>query len=206
MSFRVLIPERIADDGVKFLRQCGYEIKEGRGLDKQKLIEDLQDCDGVIVRVCVIDDEVFERCPRLKVVAGHGVGVDNIDLESAKRHKCRVTNTPTANSVAVAEHAILLMLALAKNLPIVTESYRVGEYDTVRARVFALELYESTLGILGLGKIGSRVATRALGLGMRVLAYDPDIQKENVPEGVSRFKGRGNFQRRFSNPAHARNA
>ena len=116
MSYRVLIPEKIAKDGVEFLKQCGYEVKDGRGLDKQKLIEDLQDCDAVIVRVCVIDEEVFERCPRLKVVAGHGVGVDNIDLESAKRHGCRVTNTPTANSVAVAEHAIMLMLALAKNL------------------------------------------------------------------------------------------
>ena len=184
MTYRVLIPEKIAKDGVEFLKQCGYEVKDGRGLDKQKLIEDLQDCDAVIVRVCVIDEEVFERCPRLKVVSGHGVGVDNIDLESAKRHGCRVTNTPTANSVAVAEHAVMLMLALAKNLFVVTKSYTEGEYDKVRATVYARELFESTLGLLGMGKIGSRVATRALGLGMRVLAYDPYIQKENIPEGV----------------------
>lgn len=185
MAYRVLIPEKIAKDGVEFLKQCGYEVKDGRGLDKQMLIEDLQDCDAVIVRVTVVDDEVFERCPRLKVVAGHGVGVDNIDLESARRHGCRVTNTPTANSVAVAEHAIMLMLALAKNLPIVTEGYRTGAYDKIRATIFAGELYESTLGILGLGKIGVRVAARALGFGMRVLAYDPYVKNENLPDGVS---------------------
>jgi D-3-phosphoglycerate dehydrogenase len=184
MLFRVLIPEKIADDGVNFLLQNGYEVKAGRGLDKQKLIEDLQDCDGVIVRVCVIDEEVFSKCPRLKVVASHGVGVDNIDLESAKRHNCRVTNTPTANSVAVAEHALMLMLALAKNLNETSSRYRNGEYDAVRAGVFSKELFESTLGILGLGKIGSRLAARAVALGMRVLAHDPYIDAARIPEGV----------------------
>jgi D-3-phosphoglycerate dehydrogenase len=184
MSYRVLIPEKIAKDGVEFLKQCGYEVKDGRGLESRCLLK-TSGLRCVYCAVTVVDDEVFERCPRLKVVSGHGVGVDNIDLESAKRHGCRVTNTPTANSVAVAEHTIMLMLALAKNLPIVTEGYRTGAYDKIRATVFAGELYESTLGILGLGKIGVRVATRALGLGMRVLAYDPYVENENLPDGIS---------------------
>ena len=116
MAYRILVTESMAEDGPDWLRANGYEVKYGRGTDPQTLIEDLQDCDGVIPRLAVMSDEVISQCPKLKVIARHGAGVDTVDLESCKRHNVRVVNTRGSNSVAVAEHAMMLMLACTKAL------------------------------------------------------------------------------------------
>lgn len=105
MSYRILVTEAMSEDGPDWLRANGYEVKYGRGTDEKTLIEDLQDCDGVIPRLAVMSDAVISACPRLKVIARHGSGVDTVDLESCRRHGVRVVNTRGSNSVAVAEHA-----------------------------------------------------------------------------------------------------
>ncbi|MDR3200340.1 MAG: hypothetical protein LBT68_02675, partial [Spirochaetales bacterium] len=173
MAHTVLIPETVAQEGLDFLRQKGYEVKMGCGKDKSILIEDLRDCDAVIVRVAVIDEEVFSNCPGLKVVAKHGVGVDCIDTEAAKRHGCRVVYTPTANTLSVAEQAIALIFACAKNLPYKMREYARGNYG-IKDTLQSIEVSGKTLGLIGAGRIAREVARIARnGFGMRVLAYDP---------------------------------
>lgn len=128
MRYRVLIPEKIAEEGIDYLREIGYEVKMGRGIDKQVLIQDLQDCDAVIVRMAVLDEEVMKGCMRLKVIAKHGVGVDNIDLDAARKYNKRVVYTPCANIVSVAEHTMTLILACAKNINFMSQEYKNGNY------------------------------------------------------------------------------
>jgi D-3-phosphoglycerate dehydrogenase len=184
MAYRVLIPEFIAQEGHEFLRSHGYEIKIGRGIDKQKLIEDAQDCDAILVRVAPIDAEVFEKCPRLKAIGKHGVGYDNIDIESAKKHNVKVTFTANANAGSVAELAFSLILNTAKKIPFFTKQYIKGEYSSLRGVVYQ-ELDGRTLGLVGLGKVGKRVAGYAKAFNMKVIAYDPYVPTDKAPEGVT---------------------
>ena len=132
MSYRILVTEAMSEDGPDWLRANGYEVKYGRGTDEKTLIEDLQDCDGVIPRLAVMSDAVISACPRLKVIARHGSGVDTVDLESCRRHGVRVVNTRGSNSVAVAEHAMLLVLACAKTLNVLRDRYRAGQFKEAR--------------------------------------------------------------------------
>jgi D-3-phosphoglycerate dehydrogenase len=189
MGHKILIPETVAGEGLDFLREKGYEIKMGRGVEKSVLVEDLRDCDAVMVRVAVIDEAVFSACPSLKVVAKHGVGVDSIDVEAARRRGCRVVYAPTANTLSVAEHAIALMLACAKKLPFKMKEYGRGNY-AIKDTAVGGEISGKTLGLIGAGRIARQLARIAAhGFGMRVLAYDPFLPggfKSDVLEMVSR--------------------
>ena len=117
MAHRVLISEAVAQEGIQYLEQLGYEVKRGRGPQHALLLEDIRDCDGVIVRVAEIDREIIEQNPQLKVIAKHGAGYDNIDTKAAAEHGVRVVFAPTANSHSVAEHTMALILACAKKIP-----------------------------------------------------------------------------------------
>lgn len=172
---KVLITEKIAEEGIQYLEQKGYTIKIGHGTDKAALLEDIQDCDAVLVRIAKIDTEVFDKAPNLKVVAKHGVGVDNIDLEAAKKHGCRVVYTPTANILSVAEHTIGLMCAGAKQILLKTREYAKGNF-AIKDTSFDTELFGKTVGLIGAGKIAREVARIAKnGFRMRVLAFDPFV-------------------------------
>jgi len=127
------------------------------------------DADGLLAGVDEITDTVFGAAPRLRVVARYGVGLDRVDLEAAARHGVIVTTTPDANSNAVAELAIALLLALARPIVAGREAVRAGDWPALTG----VELRGRTLGLLGLGHIGSLVAAKAGGLGLRVLAHDP---------------------------------
>lgn len=178
MQFRVLIPEKVADEGIDCLKQMGYEVKIGRGIDKQTLIEDLQDCDAIIIRVAAIDEEVFRGCPRLKVVAKHGVGVDSIDLDAARKYNRRVVFSPRANTLSVAEHTMALILTCAKRINFMSNEYKNNNYK-IKDKILTSEVNEKTLGLIGLGRIGFTVAKMAkYGFGMNVIAYDPFIPKD----------------------------
>ena len=161
MSYRILVTEAMSEDGPNWLRVNGYEVKYARGTDEQTLIEDLQDCDGVIPRLAVMSDAVISACPRLKVIARHGSGVDTVDLDSCKRHGVRVVNTRGSNSVAVAEHAMMMVLACAKTLNVLQDRYRAGQFKEARKLASGVEISEKTLGIFGFGQIGRRVAAMA---------------------------------------------
>jgi D-3-phosphoglycerate dehydrogenase len=194
MKFRVLIPEPVAKEGHDYLLERGYEIKNGRGIDKQKLIEDAQDCDAILVRVAPIDQEVFLRCPSLKVVGKHGVGYDNIDLDSAKKHGVRVTYTPNANAGSVAELAFALILNCAKKIPFFTKAYQNADYTSLRGIVYQ-ELAGRTLGLAGLGRIGQKVARYALAFDMKVLAYDPYVSDSAKIPGIEMVQREELFRR-----------
>lgn len=181
MSYRILVTEAMAEDGPDWLRGNGYEVKYGRGTDEASLIEDLQDCDGVIPRLAVMNDNVIAHCPRLKVIARHGSGVDTVDLESCKRHGVRVVNTRGSNAVAVAEHTMTLVLGCAKNLNVLQSCYRAGKFKEARKRASGMEISGKTIGIFGFGQIGRRVASMAHdGFGMNVMAYDPYCPKDSA--------------------------
>lgn len=186
MPFKILFPESVAAEGKDYLRDLGYELKEGRGIDKRTLIEDLRDCDGVVVRVARIDEEVFSACPRLKVVSKHGVGVDNIDLGAAKRYGRRVVNVPTANTLSVAEQAMALILACSKKLNEMASEYRGGNWK-IKDSVLTDEVSGKTLGLVGYGRIGSLVARMARrGFSMRTIAYDPYLPPDAKLEDAER--------------------
>ena len=183
MAYRILVTEPMAEDGPVWLREHGYEVKYGRGTDPKTLIEDLQDCDGVIPRLAPMSDEVLSACPRLKVIARHGAGVDTVDLESCKRNGIRVVNTPGSNSLAVAEHAMSLIMACAKTLGPLMALYREGKFKEARKNAAGVEISGKTLGLLGFGHIGGNIARMAHdGFGMKVMAYDPYLKPERAPE------------------------
>ena len=148
---------------------------EGLGAAEIKAI--LPEYDAMIVRSRTrVTADLIESSQRLKVVGRAGTGVDNIDVEAASARGILVMNTPGANAMAAAEHTLALMLALARHIPQATGSMRHGLWE--KKKFVGTELYHQTLGIVGLGKIGSIVADRALAMKMRVLVYDPHI----VPE------------------------
>jgi D-3-phosphoglycerate dehydrogenase / 2-oxoglutarate reductase len=176
---RILVADPIAEDGVTRLRAAG-EVDVMTGLEPGALRERIGDYDALVVRSeTKVTAEVFAAAPRLRVVGRAGVGVDNIDIEAATRHGVLVLNAPTGNTIAATEHVIAMMLALARNLPAADRSLHAGLWE--RSKFMGIELREKTLGVLGLGKIGSEVARIAReGLRMRVLAHDPLVTAERA--------------------------
>ena len=148
----------------------------GRPLEPAELTGALDSVDGVIAGLDRFDAGVIESAPRLRVIARHGVGTDRIDLVAAARHGVVVTNTPGANSEAVAELAIGLMLALARSIPLADRKVRAGEYGALPG----VELGGRTVGLLGIGRAGSGVARRAGALGCRVVAFDPGVDDDEI--------------------------
>jgi D-3-phosphoglycerate dehydrogenase len=175
---KILICDGLDESGLKILRSAeGVEadMPEGLGADQIKAI--LAEYDAMIVRSRTkVTADLIEGAQRLKVVGRAGTGVDNIDVDPASARGILVMNTPGANAMAAAEHTLAMMLALARHIPQATDSMRHGLWE--KKKFVGTELFHQTLGILGLGKIGSIVADRAIAMKMRVLVYDPHI----VPE------------------------
>ncbi|MCH2210005.1 MAG: hydroxyacid dehydrogenase [Fuerstiella sp.] len=174
----VFIPEPIAECGLDLLKSdydCVAPWQNGTEADRKVLY----DADAVIVRLFSVGQQDFEQCRRLKVVAKHGVGVDNIDVQAAAEAGISVVSTPRANANAVAEHTLTLMLALARNIAPAGSAIAQDRFSD-RGQYQGVELEGRTLGVIGLGNVGRRVARMAAnGLGMSVLAYDPFL-----PEGA----------------------
>jgi D-3-phosphoglycerate dehydrogenase len=184
MAYKILLPQEIMAEGREYLESRGYELIDGSGMEEEDIIRDIVDCDGIIVRLSKMSDKVFEAAKKLKVVARHGAGYDTVDLESAKRHGVTVLNAPIANSMSVAELAIFYMLHCSRNFKLVEEKM-LEDYYWAKLRTPKVELDGKTLGLIGVGNIGSRVALKALhGFNMRVIAYDPYKSQHQVPQGV----------------------
>ncbi len=173
---RVLVADPLAQAGIEML-QTRTEVDVRYPLSPEELLSILPQYDALIVRSGVrVTAEMIRAATRLKVIGRAGVGIDNIDVEAATQSGIIVVNAPTGNVIAAAEHAIALLLALARNVPQADASMRRGEWD--RRRFIGIEVQDKVLGILGLGRIGSLVATRAHGLRMKVIAYDPYVSEE----------------------------
>lgn len=173
---RVLITEPLAQVGIDMLKSC-TQLEVRLGLKSKELIGAIADYDALIVRSeTKVTAEVIEAGKKLQVIGRAGVGVDNIDVEAATRRGIVVVNAPTANTVAAAEHTIALMLSLARHVPQAHALLTEGVWR--RAELIGVELRSKTLGVIGLGNVGSGVARRAQGLEMRVIGYDPYLSQE----------------------------
>ncbi|HSE55727.1 MAG TPA: phosphoglycerate dehydrogenase [Nocardioidaceae bacterium] len=170
----VLIAEELSPATVQALGP-DFEIRRCDGADRAALLAAVVDVDALLVRsATTVDAEVFAAARRLRVVARAGVGLDNVDIPAATQAGVMVVNAPTSNIVSAAELAIALLLAAARRVPQATASLRRGEWK--RSKFTGVELYEKTLGVVGLGRIGALVAARMAAFGMTVLAYDPYVQ------------------------------
>lgn len=180
--FNILIPEDIGEMGKKYLRDRGYSLKVGVSTDIKTLKRELMEADGVIVRNAFYPKEVFESSQRLKVIARHGTGVDNIDVAAAQEQGIWVTNGPTANINAVAEYTVALIMALSCRLRSLDIATRKKDWS-LRLAMKRYELEGKTVGLIGFGNIGRLVAKKvSAGLGMKVIAYDLRRQKWDIPE------------------------
>lgn len=173
---QVLIADPIAAEGVDLLRSR-VEVQVKVGLRQEELIRLVGEYDALVVRSeTKVTAEVINAGKRLQVIARAGIGVDNIDVEAATKAGIAVVNAPTGNTVAAAEHTVALMLAMARNISIAHRSVKDGEWR--RSAFMGIEVKNKTLGIVGLGRVGSEVAKRAQSFGMRLLAYDPFVAPE----------------------------
>jgi D-3-phosphoglycerate dehydrogenase len=178
---KVLIAEPIADAGVARLRTEGFDVDVRTDLTREQLLDIIGDYDGLIVRSATkADAELLERGAKLKVVGRAGIGVDNVDLETATRRGVLVVNAPQSNVLSAAEHTIALMLAQARNIPAANAALKAGRWD--RSKYEGVELHGKTLAILGLGRVGTLVAQRALAFGMRLVAWDPFVSKQRAAQ------------------------
>jgi D-3-phosphoglycerate dehydrogenase len=176
---RILVSDPIAEDGVAALAEHGAEVEVKIGLPADQLKSLIGDFDALVVRSeTKVTPDVLAAAERLKVVGRAGVGVDNINLDAATEKGVVVVNAPTGNIISAAEHAIALMLALARHIPEANASLRSGKWE--RSRFMGLEVRGKTLGVIGLGQVGSEVTRRARGLEMRVVANDPFVPEERA--------------------------
>jgi D-3-phosphoglycerate dehydrogenase len=178
-AFRILVCDPIAEDGVEALRRAGAEVDVRTGLSPDELAKSVDGYDALVVRSeTKVTREIIAAAGSLRVVGRAGIGVDNIDLEAATEKGVVVVNAPTGNVISAAEHAIALMLSLSRHIPEAHASLRSGRWE--RGRFQGTELRGKTLGIVGLGQVGSEVARRAKGFEMRVLAHDPFVPEERA--------------------------
>src|SRR5438132_7017004 len=181
MAPKVLISDALSSAAVQIFRDRGVEVdfQPKLGADKDKLAELVGDFDGLAIRSATkVTPKILERAKKLKVIGRAGIGVDNVDIPAATAKGVIVMNTPFGNSITTAEHAISLMLALARQIPEADTSTRAGKWE--KNKFMGVEIFGKTLGIIGCGNVGSIVADRALGLKMKVIAYDPFLSAERA--------------------------
>ena len=183
---KVLVREKIGDSGVQLLRDAGLEVELGIDWDQDELERRIGEFDGILIRSATqLDADLLDRAERLKAVGRAGVGVDNVDVDAATKRGVIVANAPQSNVITAAEHTLALLLALARKVPQAHGSLTGGAWE--RSEFSGVELYDKTLGVLGFGRIGQLVAQRALGFGMRVVAFDAYVSEERFRElGVER--------------------
>jgi D-3-phosphoglycerate dehydrogenase len=183
---KVLVKEKIGDSGVQLLRDAGFEVELGTDWEDGELERRIGEFDGILIRSATrLTGDLLDRAERLKVVGRAGVGVDNVDVDVATKRGVVVANAPQSNVITAAEHTLAMLLALARKVPQAHESLTHGAWE--RSKFSGVELYDKTLGVLGFGRIGQLVAQRALGFGMRVVAFDAYVAEERFRElGVER--------------------
>ena len=174
---KIIITERIAQEGIDYLKESGFEVDTKYGISHNELLDIIEDYDAIIVRsVTKVNAELVEKAKNLKVAGRAGNGIDNIDVKACTRKGIIVVNTPESNIMAAAELAVGLAFSLFRNIPQANAAARRGEFR--RNKFLGNELDGKTAGIIGLGRIGSIVATKLKGCNMKVVAYDPYITDE----------------------------
>ncbi|MBO0796575.1 MAG: phosphoglycerate dehydrogenase, partial [Ktedonobacteraceae bacterium] len=180
-TIKILITDKVAPEGVEYLRAQlpDAQIDERHGLSPEQLTAIIGDYHALVVRSETrVTADILAAAGNLKIVGRAGVGVDNIDTETATRRGIMVVNSPTGNIIAAAEHTIALLLGLARHVPAGNASMKTGKWE--RSKFMGVELRNKVLGVIGLGKVGMAVARRAQGLEMQIIAYDPFVAPEQA--------------------------
>ncbi|MBN9280239.1 MAG: phosphoglycerate dehydrogenase, partial [Hyphomicrobium sp.] len=190
MAPKVLISDELSPTAVQIFKDRGIDVtfEPTLGKDKEKLAAIIGNYDGLAVRSATkATEKIIAAATNLKVIGRAGIGVDNVDIKAATAKGIIVMNTPFGNSITTAEHAIAMMMALARQLPEADRSTQAGKWE--KSRFMGVELFGKTLGVIGCGNIGSIVADRAIGLKMRVIAFDPFLSEERAVEiGVEKVE------------------
>lgn len=190
MAPKVLVSDKLSETAVQIFRDRGIDVDylPDLGKDKDKLAELIGQYDGLAIRSTTkVTEKLLAHATRLKVIGRAGIGVDNVDIPAASKKGVIVMNTPFGNSVTTAEHAIAMMFAVARQLPEASASTHAGKWE--KNRFMGVELFNKTLGVIGAGNIGGIVCDRALGLKMKVIAYDPFLSEERAKQiGVQKVE------------------
>ncbi|MDE2577590.1 MAG: phosphoglycerate dehydrogenase [Hyphomicrobiales bacterium] len=190
MAPRVLISDALSPAAVAIFKERGVDVdfQPALGKDKDKLAAIIGDYDGLAIRSATkVTAKILENAKKLKVIGRAGIGVDNVDIPAATARGVIVMNTPFGNSITTAEHAIAMMFALAREIPAADASTQAGKWE--KNRFMGVEITGKTLGVIGCGNIGSIVADRAIGLKMRVIAFDPFLSPERARDiGVEKVE------------------
>jgi len=178
---KVLVSDNISPKGVELMKKAGIHVDVRTGMSPEELKACIAEYHGLVIRSATkVTSEIIEAAASLKVIGRAGSGLDNVDKEAATKRGIVVMNTPGGNTITTAEHAIALMFALARNIPQATLSMKEGKWE--KKKFMGVELFNKTLGILGLGNIGSQVARRAHAFEMNVIGYDPFLSDEKARE------------------------
>ncbi len=185
---KVLISDKLDPLAVEIFEKNGIEVDFKPGLSPEEQLEIIDQYDGLAIRSSTtVTKEMIEKATNLKVVGRAGIGVDNVDIPAATANGVVVMNTPFGNSITTAEHAISMMMSLAREIPQANASTHAGKWE--KKRFMGTELYNKTCGVIGCGNIGSIAADRALGLKMKVIAYDPFLTEERAQKmGVEKVE------------------
>ncbi len=176
---RILVTEELAERGLEAMAAAGHQVDVRLDLDPTTLLEAVKGAAALVVRSATkVTAEVLEAGPELVVVGRAGIGLDNVDVVAATRRGVMVVNAPQSNVLSAAEHTMALLLAQARNIPQANAALKAGRWE--RSRWTGVELHGKTLGVLGLGRIGTLVAQRALAFGMRLIAYDPFVSADRA--------------------------
>ena len=190
MAPRVLVSDKLSPTAVQVFKDRGIDVdyQPGIGKDKDALIRIIAGYDGLAIRSATkATAKLIAAADNLKVIGRAGIGVDNVDIPAATARGIIVMNTPLGNAITTAEHALSMMLALARQIPAANDSTQQGKWE--KSRFMGVELFNKTLGVVGCGNIGGIVADRALGLKMKVVAYDPYLSPERAVElGVEKVE------------------
>ncbi|MGM9584841.1 MAG: hydroxyacid dehydrogenase [Faecousia sp.] len=182
---KVYIPQAVAEEGEAFLREKGYELVHGSDPTPETFAREAADCDAILLRTQRCPASLLESAKKLKIVARHGVGYDNIDTAAAERLGIWVTNTPQALSDSVAEYTLAAILAAAKRIPQCSRALYAGDYFYKNSHK-GMDLAGKTLGIVGFGRIGRALAKKAhFGLDMNILAYSRSLRQAQAPDYVT---------------------
>ncbi len=183
MAPKVLVSDKLSETAVQIFRDRGIDVTfdPSIGKDKDKLLSVIDQYDGLAIRSATkVTEKVISAASNLKVVGRAGIGVDNVDIPAASKKGIIVMNTPFGNSITTAEHAIAMMFAVARQIPEASASTHGGKWE--KSKFMGVELTAKTLGVIGAGNIGTIVISRALGLKMKVIAYDPFLSEERARE------------------------
>jgi D-3-phosphoglycerate dehydrogenase len=180
-NIKIFVADDVSESGLEPLRAAGFVVEKRTGLKGDELAEAVAGADGLVVRSETrVTAALLESAGRLRVIGRAGVGVDNIDVAAATGRGVVVMNAPDGNTMTTAEHTLALLLALARRVPQGQASLKAGRWE--RKKFVGVELRGKTLGVVGLGRIGRVVASRAAGFEMRVVAFDPFVAPEQVRE------------------------